>query len=262
VGCGNSFTASTKVLLANGKLKAIKDIALGDKVRATDARTGKSSARVVTNLIRHSGLHAMVLVAVVGGGAINATDGHPFYEAKSGQFVKASELTAGDRLRLDDGRMVRVASTTAYADDLTAYNLAVDVDHTYYVSDDAGDTVLVHNSSCTINPGGSGPGGRWKVGDDYSIPTMSGNAPAWSTVRSRFWKNEANETLAEQQYGASNVDRMKKGLAPQRVNDDGVTESMELSHEPLPQREGGTLVTPRWPDEHALIDPFRRLKGQ
>ena len=153
-GCANSFTGATKVVLASGKLKAIKDIALGDRVRATDPRTGKASSRVVTNLIRHSGLHAMVLVAIVGGGAVHATDGHPFYAAKSGEFVAASTLVAGDTLRLDDGRTVQVSSTTAYDEDLTAYNLTVDVDHTYYVSDDSGDNVLVHNAgACNITPG-------------------------------------------------------------------------------------------------------------
>jgi RHS repeat-associated protein len=187
-GC-NSFTASTKVLLADGKLKAIKDVALGDRVRATDPMTGKSSARVVTNLIRHAGLHAMVLVAIVGGGTIDATDGHPFYDARSGEFVKASSLSAGDRLRLEDGRTVRVASTTAYVEDLTAYNFTVDVDHTYYVSDDAGSAVLVHNTgTCTITPGGSGA----SQAVDYSRP-----AGYRAGVRDKVWEN-ARETSTGQ----------------------------------------------------------------
>jgi RHS repeat-associated protein len=183
-GC-NSFTASTKVVLANGKLKAIKDIALGDRVRATDPRTGKSSPRLVTNLIRHAGLHSMVLVAIVGGGAIQATDGHPFYDATTGDFVTASALTAGHELRLDDGRTVRVASTTAYSEDLTAYNFTVDVDHTYYVSDDAGSNVLVHNTgACPITPASSAV--------DYSRP-----AGFRQGVRDKVWNN-ARETSTGQ----------------------------------------------------------------
>ena len=35
---------------------------------------------------------------------------------------------------------------------------------------------------------------------------------------------------------------------------------MELSHEPTPLREGGTQVMPRWPPDHAAVDPHRRLK--
>jgi hypothetical protein len=35
-------------------------------------------------------------------------------------------------------------------------------------------------------------------------------------------------------------------------------ESMELSHEPIPHRDGGTNVVPRWPQDHAAVDPLRR----
>lgn len=50
---------------------------------------------------------------------------------------------------------------------------------------------------------------------------------------------------------------MRRGLAPQRYNPDkGGIESMELSHEPIPQRDGGTKVVPRWPQDHAAIDPY------
>jgi hypothetical protein len=34
-------------------------------------------------------------------------------------------------------------------------------------------------------------------------------------------------------------------------------ESMELSHEPIPFRDGGTEFVPRWPQDHAAVDPFR-----
>ena len=47
---------------------------------------------------------------------------------------------------------------------------------------------------------------------------------------------------------------------PQRVNEYGELETMELSHEPVPLREGGTNVVPRWPADHAAVDPHRRLK--
>lgn len=31
----------------------------------------------------------------------------------------------------------------------------------------------------------------WKVGEPITNQTAKGNVPAWSTVRQRFWKNEA-----------------------------------------------------------------------
>lgn len=99
----------------------------------------------------------------------------------------------------------------------------------------------------------------WKLGDNniYKL-TVKGTEPSWSTVRARFWKNEARNLSSVERYGVENVERMKKGLAPRRYNPDkGGMESMELSHEPIPRRSGGTEVVPRWPQEHAEIDPFR-----
>jgi len=50
---------------------------------------------------------------------------------------------------------------------------------------------------------------------------------------------------------------------PQQPNPrTGELETMELSHEPIPLREGGTRVVPRWPEEHAAVDPHRHLKKQ
>ncbi|MFW5472713.1 LamG-like jellyroll fold domain-containing protein [Knoellia sp. CPCC 206450] len=148
-GCGgkNSFTAATRVKMADGSTKAIKDVRLGDKVMATDARTGRTSGRLVTNLIRHAGVHAMVAITLVGGaGAVHATDGHPVYDATKQEYVDASLLRAGDQLRLDSGRTIEIAKVEAYRADLKAYNLTVDVDHTYYVKADASAIkVLVHN---------------------------------------------------------------------------------------------------------------------
>ncbi|MBL4898621.1 MAG: hypothetical protein JKX76_03115, partial [Colwellia sp.] len=79
----------------------------------------------------------------------------------------------------------------------------------------------------------------WKVGDDVYNLTAKGNSPSWTTVRTRFWKNQAAAPGAAKKYGAGNLERMGKGRAPQRYNaDKGGIESMELSHEPIPFRDG------------------------
>ncbi|MBD8098071.1 hypothetical protein IFR08_19470 [Pseudomonas fluorescens] len=83
----------------------------------------------------------------------------------------------------------------------------------------------------------------WKVGDDVYNQTAKGKDPSWSAVRARFWKNEASAPDAASTYGSENLDRMSKGLAPQRYNaDKGGVESMELSHEPIPARDEGTTL--------------------
>jgi hypothetical protein len=96
----------------------------------------------------------------------------------------------------------------------------------------------------------------WKVGDPINNLTSAGNVPKWGSVRQRYWKNEGLSQADN--YGATNLERMKRGLAPQRVNPNtGRLESMELHHTPA-QRDGGLFdVQKVWPDEHAAIDPFR-----
>ncbi len=63
----------------------------------------------------------------------------------------------------------------------------------------------------------------WKVGDDITALTRAGNAPSWSTVRQRYWKNEA---FYNPFTYPNDLSRMKKGLAPK--GRDGF--SMELHH--------------------------------
>ena len=99
----------------------------------------------------------------------------------------------------------------------------------------------------------------WSLGDDITTLTKAGKDPSWSTVKSRYWKNEALNHASD--YTQSNVDRMAKGLAPQ-VSLNGKMYSMELHHI-NPRRLGGSnsydnllKVTP-W--KHAEIDPFRHF---
>jgi RHS repeat-associated protein len=98
---------------------------------------------------------------------------------------------------------------------------------------------------------------RWQVGDDIYAPTKRGE-PSWTTVQNRYWKNEAAGPGASEKWGAENISRMKRGRAPQRYNPDkDGMESMELSHEPVARRDGGRDLVPRWPQDHAAVDPYR-----
>ncbi|WP_375546739.1 hypothetical protein [Streptomyces gossypii] len=118
----------------------------------------------------------------------------------------ADNLTAGMTLRTPDGDTATLTATRFFTKHQRTHDLTINNTHTYYVL--AGQTpVLVHNSNC---------GGRWKSGEDYSKPNKNGVAPSMSTLRKRFWKNEAAEPGAADQYGAANAGRMKRGMAPQR----------------------------------------------
>ena len=141
----NSFTGSTRVLLADGKTIPIDRVAVGDKVLATDPIAGVSASRPVTGLIVHSGPRTMTAVTLAGGATIVATDHHLFWDATAGSFIDADSLRVGDKLREATGRLIRVIKTRVYDAALTAYNLTISGIHTYYVVA-GGQSVLVHNS--------------------------------------------------------------------------------------------------------------------
>jgi filamentous hemagglutinin len=100
--------------------------------------------------------------------------------------------------------------------------------------------------------------GSWQPGNNINAPTSKGTPPSDRTVGRRFWKNEALSP-SRADYMPADFVRMRKGLPPQRYNPDkGGVESMERSHEPVPRRDGGKDMVPRWPQEHAEVDPQRR----
>jgi RHS repeat-associated protein len=162
---GNSFTASTPVLMANGAKKPIKDVQVGDLVMATDPKTGLTGYRPVVNLIRHSGDHTMVKLTLADGTVIDATDKHPIWDAVKRTFVDAVDLKAGQEV-LAAGVAMTIATASVYSADLTAYNFEVADLHTYYVGETP---VLVHNTSPCEVGGESFSGGRYR-----ELPTGGG----------------------------------------------------------------------------------------
>ncbi|HEY4867306.1 MAG TPA: RHS repeat-associated core domain-containing protein, partial [Candidatus Dormibacteraeota bacterium] len=141
----NSFSGNTKVLLPGSKTIAISKVKAGQKVLATDPYTGTTAARQVAQVIKHHGVHAMALIALLGGGLIHATAHHPIYDASTKAFTYAADLHPGDKLLEPDGSTIKITSVRDYTADLTAYNLDVTGIHTYYAL--AGTVpVLVHNS--------------------------------------------------------------------------------------------------------------------
>ncbi len=110
------------------------------------------------------------------------------------------------------GVMVKATKTVATNVDTSA-NLArgVKLVDAYNEAEKAGDAVT------TVAKG-------WKVGDDITNLTKAGNIPSWSTVRQRYWKNQAYYNALD--YSPTNLSRMQRGLAP--IGKDGF--SMELHH--------------------------------
>lgn len=148
----NSFTPETRVLMADGSTKAIKDVKAGDKVMASDPETGETQMEEVTAEINGQGLKHLVKVAIDIDGKkgsktaeVTATDGHPFWVPELRAWIQATDLQAGEWLQTGAGTRVQITAIKRWtATDATVHNLTVSRLHTYYVL--AGTTsLLVHN---------------------------------------------------------------------------------------------------------------------
>jgi len=150
----NSFTPDTKVLMADGSTKKIRDVDIGDKVLATDVETGETKTETVTAEIKGTGLKHLVKVTIDIDGkkgdktaSVTATDGHPFWVPELGEWIDATDLTSGEWLRTSVGTHVQISAVERWTTPkATVHNLTVGELHTYYVL--AGTApVLVHNTS-------------------------------------------------------------------------------------------------------------------
>ncbi|WP_405821587.1 RICIN domain-containing protein [Streptomyces sp. NBC_01390] len=145
--CGDSFPGSTRVLMADGTTKAIKDVRVGDEVLATDPESGRTETHTVSRTIYTPDDTDFADITIdVGHGRITATQHHPFWSPSAGRWIDGGDLRAGQTLRTSSGATVTVLRVHNFHQLHSAYNLTVDSVHTYYVL--AGTTpVLVHNAN-------------------------------------------------------------------------------------------------------------------
>ncbi|MEV6349920.1 ricin-type beta-trefoil lectin domain protein [Actinoplanes sp. NPDC051851] len=148
----NSFVPGTKVLMADGSTKPIEQVEPGDEVTVTDPESGETRTEQVTAAIEGTGAKRLVRVTIDTDGdkgsktaEITATDGHPFWVEELGEWVKATDLTAGQLLRTSAGTYVQITAITHWTEPRdTVHNLTVSDIHTYYVLAGAA-PILVHN---------------------------------------------------------------------------------------------------------------------
>ena len=144
----NSFTSDIVIHTDKG-LKAAESIKTGDKLFAEDPKTGESGYFEVVAVYSHP-VTEILRITVDDNGtdnlapeAMEITPGHPVYVEIKG-WLKAEDLTLGDRLRRKDGGWVKVLAIEQVIFDTPqkVYNFTVKGIHTYFVLE-AG--VLVHN---------------------------------------------------------------------------------------------------------------------
>ena len=99
----------------------------------------------------------------------------------------------------------------------------------------------------------------WKVGDPIDNLTKAGNEPSWSTVKSRYWKNEAHYN--PDMYSRKNLELMKKGKAPRHNTIDVPKELHHINGRNIDNPHNIDNLMSVWPWEHAEIDPYRYYTG-
>jgi RHS repeat-associated protein len=167
---GESFTASTKVLLASGIAVPIASLRPGNKVLATSTKTGETKTETVTAVLvrQDTDLYDLKLRARTKTGVIDTTRSHLFWVPGSrghGSWVKAGALKYGTHLRTSGGNYVTVlGGWTPETSSGWMWDLTVTPSHDFYIDTVATD-VLVHNTSCP-NPNGrlGGPAHQAEVG--------------------------------------------------------------------------------------------------
>jgi hypothetical protein len=160
--------------VAGGTPLRIRKVRVGDRVLATNPRTGRTSARRVTGVWVH---RDRIVRLKVGGETLATTANHPFWNATRQRWQPAARLTPGDTVLTAHGHRLRVVGLiAARPKHAPAYNLTVAHVHTHHVGRLA---VLVHNCA-----GGGGPtvgeilrpGGQWigKEGNSQRVREIAG----------------------------------------------------------------------------------------
>ncbi|MEU7876541.1 polymorphic toxin-type HINT domain-containing protein, partial [Dactylosporangium sp. NPDC049140] len=153
---GCSFTADTKVQMADGGRKDIKDVKVGDTVLATDPRSGKSVPRKVLGSYRNRDNALTDLTVRNPDGSVatvRTSQNHPFWDSGRQVWVSAGDLQPGTALNAGGANAPEIVDVDSRVGVRYMYDLTVEDVHTYYVF--AGDQpVLVHN--CPVGGGGGG----------------------------------------------------------------------------------------------------------
>nr|WP_239480299.1 RHS repeat-associated core domain-containing protein [Parashewanella hymeniacidonis] len=138
----NSFTGDTPVHTESG-LVAIKDVKVGDKVRAYTEWNGKEQYELVEDIITNTKEYLLLKLTLDSGEVIETTSQHPFYILGKG-WVEAEDLQLGDPLyRGDRAGTLSITNIDSQTRVETVYNLSVVNANTYFVGQDK---VLVHNA--------------------------------------------------------------------------------------------------------------------
>jgi hypothetical protein len=149
LACDQSFTPTTRVLLANGKTLPIAALKPGDKILATNTKTGKTTAEPITAVLTHhdTNLYNLTVKTAHGTAIIDTTTNHLPWAPAARQWVQAATLGHGTHLQAPtDAKVTVLHGYTPRQHSGWMWDLTVHTDHDFYV-EAAATAVLVHNCS-------------------------------------------------------------------------------------------------------------------
>ncbi|MGW1929527.1 LamG-like jellyroll fold domain-containing protein [Streptomyces sp. NPDC001919] len=181
-GCTpHSFTGLTGVVMANGTVKVIEQVKVGDYVlTAEPGKKTKEKHRVKEVIVTKTDRDYVDVVVATKSGpkTIQTTKHHQFYESTRDAWTQAADLRTGQKLQSGSGGSTSIVDVKRYEAQRVTYDLSVEGLHTYHVV--AGDSsVLVHNN----NGGGD---------DSCPISMASPDSVAWPKFRSTKTASETD----------------------------------------------------------------------
>lgn len=147
-GC---FVGETPVLMADGTLKAIEEIWVGDYVMSMKEHGRGDLSELTVSKVRAVTVHQNLSVVriTLNGETIDTTEIHPFFVMGLG-WVEARDLAIGDMMLSASGDAQVVWNMLDLEEKRTVYNLFIDKTNTFFV----GKSLLwVHNINPTKFPG-------------------------------------------------------------------------------------------------------------
>ena len=128
-GC---FLAGTKISMADGSLKKIEDIEIGDNVLSFNSQNQLISASVSKLLSRSADCYFLLKTE---NHQVNVTEEHPFYIGKG--FKKIKESLIGDEIYvLENKKLVpeKIVRKDLIKKQVKIYNLKVEISQTYFAN--------------------------------------------------------------------------------------------------------------------------------
>lgn len=134
------FAGDTLILMDDGSVKYIRDIQVGEKVKAYDTQISSIVAGTVMAL---NGGEADFYYLI--NGSLKVTPPHPFYTT-SVEWVKIEDLQIGDEILTSSGK-VTIESIEKIYTGIQIYNISVAEYNNFFVSGDGEYFYLVHQGS-------------------------------------------------------------------------------------------------------------------